>query len=107
MSELAFGTETAEEVRNEQGGEPGTLAMSADEFAALEERVLRAVNLVKRERAARNEAEERLLAAEIKVEEQNENIGNLQKEISGLRAEREAIKQRVDKVLAQLDTLEV
>ncbi len=107
MSESSFGTEVAEEVRAEQGGEPGTLAMSADEFAALEERVLRAVNLVKRERAARNEAEERALNAEIKVEEQNENIGNLQKEVGALRAEREAIKQKVDRILSQLDALEV
>lgn len=107
MSELAFGSEVAEEVRNEDGAEPGTLAMSADEFAALEERVLRAVNLVKRERMARAEAEERAAAAESKVSEQSETIGNLEKEVGALRAEREGVKQRVDRILAQLDALEV
>jgi len=107
MSELSFGTETAEEVRPEQGSGPGTLAMSASEFAALEERVLRAVNLVKRERVARAEAEERATLAEVRASEQADQIDNLQKEISGLRAEREDVKQRVDKLLAQLDELEV
>lgn len=107
MSELAFGSEVAEETLNENGAQPGTLAMSADEFAALEERVLRAVNLVKRERIARAEAEERAVAAESKASEQSETIGNLEKEIGSLRAEREAVKQRVDRILSQLDSLEV
>jgi hypothetical protein len=104
MSELSFGTEVAEEVQNEQGA--GTVALSADEFTALEERVLRAVNLVKRERMARSEAELRAVAAEEKVSEQIETIDNLNKEIGSLRAEREAVKQRVDRILSQLDALE-
>lgn len=107
MSELAFGSEVAEEVRSGESAEPETLAMSTNEFAALEERVLRAVNLVKRERMARSEAELRAVAAEEKVSEQTEIIENLNKEIGALRAEREAVKQRVDKVLSQLDALEV
>jgi chromosome segregation ATPase len=107
MSELSFGTEVAEETQPEQGGQTGTLAMSADEFAALEERVLRAVNLVKRERLARAEAEDRANAAEAKIGQHAETIDNLQKEIGDLRAEREAVKQRVDRILSQLDALEV
>jgi uncharacterized coiled-coil protein SlyX len=103
MSELSFGTEVAEEVHSNSG----TLAMSADEFAALEERVLRAVNLVKRERMARSEAELRAVAAEEKVAEQTETLDNLNREIGALRAEREAVKQRVDRILSQLDALEV
>ena len=106
MSELSFGTEVEEEVRNEQG-EPGTVAISADEFAALEERVLRAVNVVKRERIARSEAELRAVAAEEKVSEQADAIDNLNREIGALRAEREGVKQRVDRILSQLDALEV
>lgn len=105
MSQSSFGTEVAEEVRPEH--ESGTLAMSANEFAALEERILRAINLVKRERLARTEAEERAGAAEALMNEQGVTIDNLQKEISSLRAEREAIKDRVDRIVAQLDTLEV
>jgi uncharacterized coiled-coil protein SlyX len=106
MSELSFDTEAVEEVQNEHG-DAGTVAMSADAFTALEERVLRAVNLVKRERMARSEAELRAVAAEEKVTEQDEAIDNLNKEIGALRAERDAVKQRVDRILSQLDALEV
>lgn len=106
MSELSFGTEVAEEIHNEHDGAV-TVAMSADEFTALEERVLRAVNLVKRERMARSEAELRAVAAEEKVAEQTDTIDNLNREIGSLRAEREAVRQRVDRILSQLDALEV
>jgi hypothetical protein len=105
MSELSFDTEVSEEVR--PGQDSATLAMSAGEFAALEERVLRAINLVKRERMARAEADERAATAEALMNEQGSTIDNLQKEIASLRAEREAIKDRVDRIVAQLDTLEV
>ena len=59
MSEFSWGPGVAEEARpnisrNKRAAEPGTLALSADEFSALEERILRAVNLVKRERLARS-----------------------------------------------------
>lgn len=107
MSELSFGTEIADEVHAEPAGEPGTLALSVAEFAALEERVLRAVNLVKRERLARAAAEERAVQAQARVSEQSETIDNLQKDIAALRAEREAVKQRVDRLLSELDALEV
>jgi uncharacterized coiled-coil protein SlyX len=107
MSELSFGTDVAEEIHNEHDGDASTVAMSADAFTALEERVLRAVNLVKRERIARSEAELRAVAAEETVAEQTETIDNLNKEIGALRSEREAVKQRVDRILSQLDALEV
>jgi uncharacterized coiled-coil protein SlyX len=107
MSEFAWGgTEVAEQPET-KAAEPGTLAMSADEFAALEERVLRAVNLVKRERAARAEAEERATAAEARAAEQSQAIEKLQGELDGFRSEREQVRQRVEKVLSQLDTLEL
>lgn len=105
MSELSFVTEVAEEARTHE--EASTLAMSAGEFAALEERVLRAINLVKRERMARAEADERAATAEALMNEQGITIDNLNKEIAALRSEREAVKERVDRILSQLDTLEV
>lgn len=111
MSELPWGTEVAEEVRADQNAEasaaePGTLAVSATEFSALEERVLRAVNLVKRERLARAEAEDRATLAEVRVAELDEQVGKLQKELDSLRSEREDVRHRVEKVLSQLDELE-
>jgi len=87
-------------------GKAGTLTVSADEFSALEERVLRAVNLVKRERLARTAAEDRAAQAESRLAEETESAKKLSSEIDSLRAEREAVRQRVEKLLAQLDALE-
>lgn len=109
MSELPWGTEVAEEVAPQTetpAAEPGTIAVSADEFAALEERVLRAVNLVKRERLARAEAEDRASAAEARVSEQTQRADGLQKDIDTLRAERDQVRQRVERLVSQLDALE-
>jgi mannose-6-phosphate isomerase class I len=90
-----------------QPAESGALALSVDDFSALEERILRAVNLVKRERLARAAAEERAAAAEHQLREQAPLVENLQKEVSTLRAERDHVRQRVERLLAQLDALEL
>ena len=108
MSELPWAPEAVEE--NQSGhevGEPNTLALSLDDFSSLEERILRAVNLVKRERLARSAAEERANQAEARVNEQSSAAEQLQKEILSLRAERDHIRQRVEKLLSQLDALEL
>jgi len=54
--DVAFEPAPVEPVREKA---PEVLALSSDEFTALEERVLRTVGLVKRERLARSDAEER------------------------------------------------
>ncbi len=110
MSEFSFGTEVVDETTQQQeasAAEPGTLAMSADEFSALEERVLRAVNLVKRERLARAAAEESVAAAEAKIADHEKTIEHLHGEVDGLKSEREQVRMRVDRLLSQLDELEV
>jgi FtsZ-binding cell division protein ZapB len=112
MSEFAWEsvaateTQTAPVEQSEQQPEKN-LALSADDFAALEERILRAVELVKRERHARTEAEERATMAEALFSEQVPQIENLQKEVNSLRAERDHVRERVERLLAQLDALEV
>jgi len=98
---------SVEQTAEEPAAEAGSLALSADEFSALEERVLRAVNLVKRERQAHAEAEERATAAETKLREQAPLAENLQKEVSALYAERDDVRKRVERLLAQLDALEL
>jgi chromosome segregation ATPase len=94
--------------------QPGTVALSAREFTALEERVLKAVDLLKRERQARTEAETRAAEAEARVEkadtqlrEHEASADELRKEVSTLRSERNEVKQRVERLLSQLDTLEL
>ncbi len=88
-------------------GESGTLSLSVDDFSSLEDRILRAVNLVKRERMARTAAEERADQAETKLSEQTAAAEQLEKEIAALRAERDHVRQRVEKLLSQLDSLEL
>jgi hypothetical protein len=90
-----------------QPAEPEILALSVDEFAALEDRILRAVNLVKRERQARSEAEERAARAEAQLREQAPMMDRLQMEVHTLRVERDQVRQRVERLLSQLDALEL
>ncbi len=88
--------------------EPPVLApLTIDDFAALEERVLRAVNLVRRERQARRAAEERLLLLESEVLANAPALEHLQQEVDSLHAERDQVRQRVERLLRQLDALEV
>lgn len=100
---------------------PQTLSLSVDEFSALEERVLRAVDLVKRERAARAnaeakaahfesqvaQAEERATHFEAQLREQGPLVEEQQKELTALRAERDHVRVRVERLLSQLDALEL
>ena len=136
--------------------EPAALAVSADDFSALEERVRRTVDVVRREREARSaaegraaelerratqaeakhaelesraaqaearhaeletratqaeakhaELESRAAQAEAKVQEQLPKVGQLESELKALHTEREQVKLRVDKLLKQLDALEL
>jgi hypothetical protein len=112
MTQFTWESEVTAEAQAEQqppatAAEPESLAVSVDEFSALEDRILRAVNLVKRERQARAEANERAAVADAKLSEQKTLVDQLQKELNTLRAERDHVRQRVERLLAQLDTLEV
>ena len=91
----------------ETTAEPVAVALSADEFTALEERILRAVALVKRERGARTEAEERAVVAEARLTEQTTGVELLEKEVTALKAERDHVRERVERLLAELDALEL
>jgi len=90
-----------------QTPEPGSLALSANDFKALEDRILRAVDMVKRARQERAAAEERATQAEAQLQEQGPRIAELEKELHALRSERDHVRQRVERLLAQLDTLEL
>ncbi|HUX43950.1 MAG TPA: hypothetical protein VMV57_04290 [Terracidiphilus sp.] len=87
--------------------ETEAVAISADDFSALEVRIVRAVELVKRERQARMEAEERAVRAEQQLGEQAPSVEKLKEEIRVLRRERDQVYQRVERLLSQLDSLEL
>lgn len=97
--------------------------MSVDEFQALEQKVLRAVEIVKREREARTAAEaevaslreqlaaqvetatNQLLAAEGRAEQLEREKQAVENEIAALNKDRDNVKQRVEKMLQQMDEL--
>jgi chromosome segregation ATPase len=87
--------------------EPGALAVSVDEFSALEERIRRAVDVVRHERQARAAAEERAVNAEAQLNAQTPVVEQLKSELNVLRTERDHVRQRVERLLAQLDALEL
>jgi hypothetical protein len=84
-------------------------SISADEFQALEQKVLRAVEIVKREREARAAAEAEVatlraqLAAQLTT--QSEELSAAQAQLTTLAQERDAVRQRVEKMLNQIDEL--
>jgi FtsZ-binding cell division protein ZapB len=112
MSEFARNAEDdrqpqPESRQKERAAEAGTLTLSADDFSALEERILRAVEVVRRERQARAAAEERATRAEAQLQEKSPLVEQLEKELSALRAERDQVRERVERLLGQLDALEL
>jgi uncharacterized coiled-coil protein SlyX len=108
MSQTLWEPEVAEEHQEkQQSNESAALSLSAADFSGLEQRIVRAVELVKRERQARAAAEERAAKAEAQLNEQNPVIEQLHQEIRALRAERDQVRQRVERLLSQLDALEL
>jgi len=86
-----------------------TSAISVDEFQALEQKVLRAVEIVKREREARTaaEAEVESLRAQLALLQATAASTESEKEsqIATLNQERDIVRQRVEKMLQQMDEL--
>lgn len=108
MAQTFWEPETAEaQPTTDTAEEPTALALSSADFAALEERIVRTVELVKRERQARADAEERAAKAELQLGEQTPVVDQMKQEIRSLRTERDQVRQRVERLLKQLDALEL
>jgi len=82
-----------------------TAAISVDEFQALEQKVLRAVEIVKREREARAEAEAEVASLREQLAAQSSLSANTSTELGTLKKEREDVRLRVEKMLQQMDEL--
>jgi septal ring factor EnvC (AmiA/AmiB activator) len=85
-----------------------TLSLEAvvmDDFSALEQRVVRAVELVKKERAARVQAEETVARLQDDLESHNANLEHTKEQVKTLEQEREQVRQRVEKMLRALDEI--
>ncbi|HLJ76912.1 MAG TPA: hypothetical protein VKT75_05840 [Acidobacteriaceae bacterium] len=76
-----------------------------DDFVALEQRVVRAIELVKSERAARAEAEQRATRLQSEIEAQAIQLEQAQEQVRTLEKDREQVRQRVERLLKQLDEI--
>ena len=86
--------------------EPADLPTAAvDDFSALEERILRTVEVVKRERAQRAEAEATTARLKSEKDAQATNLEQAQEQVRALEREREQVRQRVERLLKQLDEI--
>jgi chromosome segregation ATPase len=97
--------------------------VSVDEFQALEQKVLQAVEIVKREREARGAAEaeakslrEKLVAQSAELQRQIDSAKSQARtaesekaaaegQVGALSQERDAVRQRVERLLHQMDEL--
>jgi chromosome segregation ATPase len=79
--------------------------ITADEFQALEQKVLRAVEIVKKEREARAAAEMEIASLHEELATYKQNARAVESEITTLTKEREAVRVRVEKMLQQIDEL--
>ena len=81
------------------------LPLAADDFSALEQRVLRTVELLKVERDARTAAEQRIASLEHKVQQLSEQNAGDAAQIETLEQERETVRTRVERLLKHLDEI--
>ena len=116
MTEFAWDAEVEKVPEHETGPEsetepqdaaPAVVTLTVDDFSALEERILRAVDVVRRERQARAAAEERASRAEAQLHDHAQRVEYLEKDLHLLRAERDHVRERVERLLGQLDALEL
>jgi septal ring factor EnvC (AmiA/AmiB activator) len=77
----------------------------ADEFQALEEKVYRTIELYKSARDARSASERDAQRLRGQLEEREEEVDTLRREMLRLRKEREEIRARVEKMLQQIESL--
>jgi len=82
-----------------------TATISVDEFQALEQKVLRAVEIVKQEREARAKAEAEIASLKEQLEFQTLVAQEAQAAVTTLSKDRETVKHRVEKMLQQMDEL--
>ena len=81
------------------------LPLAADDFNALEQRVLRTVELLKKEREARATAEQNAATLQQLLDEQSAQLTQVQEQVRAFEQERETVRQRVERLLQQLDEI--
>ena len=77
----------------------------ADDFEALEEKVYRTIEMYKAARQAQASAERDSQRLRQQLEDREEELVRLRREAVQLKKEREDIRSRVEKMLAQIESL--
>ncbi len=99
-------------MNGEAANESPNGTISADEFQALEAKVLQAVEMIRREREARAVVEAERNAAQAELATMHERLQSLEEanstartELETYHQEREAVRGRVERMLAQMDEM--
>jgi hypothetical protein len=82
-----------------------TQQVPADDFQALEEKVYRTIEMYKAARQAQATAERDTQRLRQQMEDRDEELTRLRREAVQLKKEREDIRGRVEKMLAQIESL--
>lgn len=85
--------------------EPLAEQVPADDFRALEEKVYRTIEMYKAAKQAQASAERDVQRLRQQNEDREEELSRLRRETVQLKKEREDIRGRVEKMLAQIETL--
>jgi len=85
--------------------EPLSDQVPADDFQALEEKIYRTIEMYKSARQAQATAERDAQRLRQQLEEREEELVRLRRETVQLKKEREDIRGRVEKMLAQIESL--
>jgi len=75
------------------------------DFQLLEEKILRTIELLKMERAAKATAERAATRLREQLTEREEELDSVRAELVALRREREEVRTRVEKMLGQIESL--
>jgi chromosome segregation ATPase len=76
-----------------------------DDFSLLEQRVLRAVELLKSEREARASAEGNAATLQQLLDEQSAQLSQTEARLHTLESERDLVRSRVERMMKQLDEI--
>ena len=82
-----------------------TITVDADDFHALEQKIIRTIEMLKIEREARAAAERELRRVREQIDGRHDELDTLRREVVGLKREREEVKSRVEKMLKQIDAM--
>ena len=82
------------------------LELAVDTLAALEQRVVRTIELLNREREERAEIEKQMVSLREQLESQHTQCATLRHDIEELHQERDTVRTRVERLMASLDAIE-